>query len=68
LHSCDLNSGDPTIFGNFKVPQVAVNEVINQVQSYKANGYPPSTGFEHARQAIAKKFGSPEAPLTSKVG
>jgi tyrosine aminotransferase len=61
-----LALGDPTLFGNFKVPQVAVEEVIAKVSSFSANGYPPSTGYEHVREAVANKFSCSESPLEAK--
>lgn len=62
-----LSIGDPTIFGNFKTSDIAVEEIINQVKSFKGNGYPPSTGYENARESVAQKYSTPEAPLSSKV-
>ncbi|KAJ3091615.1 hypothetical protein HK102_014101, partial [Quaeritorhiza haematococci] len=61
-----LALGDPTVFDNLKTSDVVVNEVEKQVKSFKSNGYPPSVGYEQARDAIARQFSSPEAPLTSK--
>jgi len=58
-----LSIGDPTIYGNFKIPQEAQNAVENQLLSYKANGYPPSTGYSATKLAIAKYFTLPIAPL-----
>jgi tyrosine aminotransferase len=49
-----LALGDPTTFGNLKLPDSAVNAVIEQLQGFKANGYGPSTGILPAREAIAK--------------
>lgn len=60
-----LSLGDPTVFGNLKAPDVLVNEVEKNLRSYKANGYVHSAGMENAREAIAKKFGTKEAPLTA---
>ncbi|KAF9283013.1 hypothetical protein BGZ74_002041, partial [Mortierella antarctica] len=59
-----LALGDPTLFGNFKIHQTCTDAVAKQLHSYKANGYPPSTGYQHSRQAVADKFTTPEAPLS----
>lgn len=49
-----LSIGDPTIFKNLKTDQSVVNAVVEAVKSYNYNGYAPSTGYNEARQAIAK--------------
>lgn len=59
-----LALGDPTLFGNFKIHQTCTDAVAKQLHSYKANGYPPSTGYQQSRQAVADKFTTPEAPLS----
>ncbi|KAG0259116.1 hypothetical protein BGZ95_004791 [Linnemannia exigua] len=62
-----LALGDPTLFGNFKIHQTCTEAVSKQLHSYKSNGYPPSTGYLHARQAVADKFTLPEtAPLSAQ--
>jgi tyrosine aminotransferase len=61
-----LALGDPTLFGNFKIHQSCTDAVVKQLQSYKTNGYPPSTGYPQARKAVADKFSTPEAPLTAQ--
>eukprot|EP00999_Lentomonas_sp_LEN2_P002718 NODE_591_length_1341_cov_89.591433_g552_i0.p1 GENE.NODE_591_length_1341_cov_89.591433_g552_i0~~NODE_591_length_1341_cov_89.591433_g552_i0.p1 ORF type:complete len:411 (-),score=82.04 NODE_591_length_1341_cov_89.591433_g552_i0:60-1292(-) len=61
-----LSIGDPTVFGNLKTPEAAVDAVAEAVKSYKFNGYPPSVGYEAARQAIADEFSSDAAPLSAK--
>ncbi|KAL0078054.1 tyrosine aminotransferase [Phycomyces blakesleeanus] len=60
-----LSVGDPTIFGNFNVDKSANEAIVHQLNTFKANGYPPAHGTLAARQAIATKFGVPEAPLTA---
>ncbi|KAJ3165191.1 hypothetical protein HDU88_004272 [Geranomyces variabilis] len=60
-----LALGDPTTFGNFKLHPTCVEAVKTQLDSYKANGYPPSVGIESARAAVAKAYTRPEAPLTA---
>ncbi|KAG0009515.1 hypothetical protein BGZ81_003352 [Podila clonocystis] len=59
-----LALGDPTLFGNFKIHQTCTDAVAKQLHSYKANGYPPSTGYQQSRQAVADKFTTPEAPIS----
>ncbi|CAG8821832.1 22538_t:CDS:2, partial [Racocetra persica] len=61
-----LALGDPTRFENFKIHGNCIDAVIKQLQSYKANGYPPAIGCDEARKALAKKFSTEEAPLTSR--
>ncbi|KAI8925783.1 pyridoxal phosphate-dependent transferase [Entophlyctis helioformis] len=61
-----LALGDPTTFGNFKLEKSCVEAVKNKLDEYSANGYPPSTGTESARKAIAAKYTRPEAPLSSQ--
>ncbi|KAI8391801.1 tyrosine aminotransferase [Radiomyces spectabilis] len=60
-----LSVGDPTIFGNFNVDQSCNEAVIKQLNSFKANGYPAAHGTVQAREAVAKAFTHPEAPLTA---
>jgi tyrosine aminotransferase len=60
-----LALGDPTVFGNFKIDPICNESVANALHSYKANGYPPSMGYQFARESIAKKYSVPgSAPLT----
>ncbi|KAJ1657429.1 hypothetical protein IWQ61_003172 [Dispira simplex] len=59
-----LSIGDPTVFGNFKT-HPAVNEAVRkQLDGYRANGYAPCYGTPTARAAVARKFHTPDAPLT----
>ena len=60
-----LGIGDPTIFGNFKLHGECVEAVAAHLKSYKANGYPPSVGYEATRRAVAQKYSTAEAPLTT---
>nr|KAJ3422811.1 hypothetical protein HK105_006249 [Polyrhizophydium stewartii] len=61
-----LALGDPTTFGNFKLHRSAVDAVKHKLDSYSANGYPPSIGTETARKSLAAKYSRPAAPLTDK--
>ncbi|KAG0171781.1 hypothetical protein DFQ28_006377 [Apophysomyces sp. BC1034] len=60
-----LSVGDPTIFGNFDTDPTITESVVNQVKSYKANGYPPAHGTLQAREAVAEAHAHPDAPLTA---
>ncbi|KAJ2841994.1 hypothetical protein IWW36_006069, partial [Coemansia brasiliensis] len=60
-----LSIGDPTVFGNFKTHPVVVEAVEEAVRSFSFNGYPPSVGVPQARDAVAKKYTHPDAPLTA---
>lgn len=42
-----MTLGDPTIFGNFNVDPSINDAVIKQINSYRANGYPPADGKTH---------------------
>jgi len=48
-----LSIGDPTLFGNLKTANEAIEAVVDSVKSYKSNGYAPSTGHTEAREAVA---------------
>ncbi|KAG2185737.1 hypothetical protein INT43_002172 [Umbelopsis isabellina] len=69
-----LALGDPTVFGNFNVDDSCNEAVIRNLQTFKANGYPPahvlimlkSPGTEQARAAVAEKFNHPDSPLTAR--
>ncbi|KJE96524.1 tyrosine aminotransferase [Capsaspora owczarzaki ATCC 30864] len=61
-----VSIGDPTVFGNLPTHDSVVDAVIDAVKSSKANGYTHSTGYEHAREAVAERYSHPDAPLTSK--
>ncbi|KAI9475029.1 hypothetical protein LPJ78_002870 [Coemansia sp. RSA 989] len=60
-----LSIGDPTVFGNFKTHPVVVEAVEEAVRSFSFNGYPPSVGVPQARDAVARKYTHPDAPLTA---
>lgn len=61
-----LGLGDPTIFGNLRTPEPVAKAVIDVLISGKANGYPPATGLDTAKEAVAMRYTRPEAPLTPK--
>ena len=59
--------GDPTLFGNLP-PHPAVTEGVRlALESGKYHGYGHSSGLAEAREAVAKEFSRPGAPLTGKV-
>jgi len=59
-----LSIGDPTVFGNLKPSKVITEAVIESITSGKNNGYGPSTGFEPAREAVAKYLSVPDGEVT----
>ena len=63
----DIFIGDPTVFGNFPPPPEANEAIINSVINNKNNGYGPSVGTMHAREAIAEYLTRPTAPVTANV-
>lgn len=44
MHFLTEHTGDPTIFGNFNVDPSINDAVAKQLNSFKANGYPPADG------------------------
>lgn len=61
-----LSIGDPTVFGNLPNSEVAITALCENIKAKKHNGYAHSCGILEARQAIAEKYSSPEAPLTEE--
>eukprot|EP00834_Sanchytrium_tribonematis_P005332 NODE_316_length_9983_cov_1.089741.p3 type:complete len:327 gc:universal NODE_316_length_9983_cov_1.089741:3348-2368(-) len=53
LEKIPLSIGDPTIYGNFPVPESVNSAMIEAIRSGKANGYPPSVGYLRSREAVA---------------
>lgn len=47
-----LQMGDPTLFGNFRRPQEAVNAIVRSVEKDKFSYY-HTTGLKESRQAVA---------------
>jgi len=60
-----LSIGDPTVFGNLKCDELVTEAVVEALKSGKYNGYAPCTGYEEARQAIAKYSNCNNYTLTS---
>lgn len=59
-----LSIGDPTVFGNLMPSSVVTEAVIEAIRGGKSNGYGPSTGFESAREAVAKYLTVPDAEVS----
>lgn len=49
-----------------KTPETCIDACIESLGSFKFNGYPPSNGYEFAREAVAESYSLPSAPLTAK--
>ncbi|KAJ1677698.1 hypothetical protein EV182_005617, partial [Spiromyces aspiralis] len=62
-----LSIGDPTVFGNLKTHLEVVKAMDKALHSFKANGYPPATGYIKAREAVAKRYSTPGCPLSAKA-
>jgi len=52
----NLGLGDPSVFGNMPPPKEALDAIEASLRSGKADGYPQSTGYPAARQAVAEYF------------
>ncbi|XP_067007089.2 tyrosine aminotransferase [Anabrus simplex] len=61
-----LSIGDPTLFGNLKPPQEAVEAVVKSLESSKYNGYAPSVGYQEAREAVAQYSSSKHVSVDYK--
>ncbi|RKP07642.1 tyrosine aminotransferase [Thamnocephalis sphaerospora] len=61
-----LALGDPTVFGNLSTHDSCLQAVRDELDNHRTHGYAPSTGLESARDAIARKHTTPEAPLSAK--
>jgi tyrosine aminotransferase len=60
-----LSIGDPTVFGNFKTPQIFVDKIVKALQAFSCNGYLHSAGTVACRAAIAKRYSTEASPLTA---
>ncbi|KAK6111657.1 tyrosine aminotransferase [Brugia pahangi] len=60
-----LNLGDPTISGALPVCSTAIQAISEALISRKYEGYAPAIGILEAREAIARHFTHPEAPVTA---
>ncbi|KHN86209.1 Tyrosine aminotransferase [Toxocara canis] len=60
-----LHLGDPTLTGSLPPCPVAVEAIEAALRSRKYNGYGPAVGIFEAREAVARHFTRPQAPITS---
>eukprot|EP00922_Rhytidocystis_sp_ex-Travisia-forbesii_P070267 GHVS01104993.1.p1 GENE.GHVS01104993.1~~GHVS01104993.1.p1 ORF type:complete len:481 (-),score=73.01 GHVS01104993.1:221-1663(-) len=58
-----LSIGDPTVYGNFRLPLFANEKLREKLDCLKHNGYPSSVGTVEARTAVAAKFGPTSHPV-----
>ncbi|EGC36283.1 hypothetical protein DICPUDRAFT_32147 [Dictyostelium purpureum] len=61
-----LSIGDPCVYGNLKISDYVDQLLIENIKSGKFNGYPPSTGYEFARAAVAEYVQTETSKLNSK--
>lgn len=54
-----LSVGDPTVYGNLKVPQRFIDRYCEAIKGGKYNGYSLSYGTLAAREAVAKRYTLP---------
>ncbi len=55
------------MFGNLDTHETVTKAVIKQIESCRSNGYSPASGDDDAKEAIAKRYTTPEAPITANV-
>jgi len=61
-----LSIGDPTVFGNFKLPESGQRALKDYATQTAHNGYVHSAGTMGVRETIAKKFSTnPRFPITA---
>ncbi|EFO25263.1 tyrosine aminotransferase [Loa loa] len=60
-----LNLGDPTVSGALPECPAAIQAISEALTSRKYEGYGPAIGILEAREAIARHFTHPEAPVTA---
>jgi len=60
----DLSVGDPTAYGNLRVPDEVLDAAVDVLRGRAHNGYAPSYGLAAAREAVAARYSLPTAPLT----
>ncbi|KJH41346.1 tyrosine transaminase [Dictyocaulus viviparus] len=61
-----LHLGDPSLSGRLPPSSVAVEALYESISSHKHDGYGPAVGELAAREAVAKKFSHPSAPITAE--
>jgi tyrosine aminotransferase len=62
----NLGLGEPTKANGYDVPASISEALIEAVESEKANSYTLASGTVAAKEAIAERFGTPEAPIDPK--
>lgn len=55
--------GDPTVYGNMATPRGVTDAVRAALDEPRNHGYPPATGSEVAKAAIAARYSTATAPL-----
>lgn len=55
------------MFGNLDTHEQVSEAVKDVLMTYRSNGYPPASGDDRAKEAIAKRYNHPEAPITPEV-
>ena len=63
LPMINLGLGEPTKANGFDLPKELGNAVIDAVNSETANSYTQASGALTAREAVAKRFSTPEKPI-----
>jgi tyrosine aminotransferase len=63
LPMINLGLGEPSKAHGYTLPAEINQAMIAAVNSETANGYGPATGSIPAREAVAKKFSTPEFPI-----
>ncbi|KOC67619.1 Tyrosine aminotransferase [Habropoda laboriosa] len=61
-----LSIGDPTTFGNLKLPKQVIEAVQGSLVSQLHNGYAPSTGYQIAKEAVAEYSSSEFVKVDAK--
>eukprot|EP00755_Sulcionema_specki_P005519 Sspe_Gene.4885::Locus_1613_Transcript_1_1_Confidence_1.000_Length_1361::g.4885::m.4885/K00815/TAT; tyrosine aminotransferase len=51
-----LSIGDPCTDGNLLPPQSTLDALVDITKKCLKNGYPPSAGYDDAREAVAKRY------------
>lgn len=55
------------MFGNLDTHEQVTEAVKDVLMTSRSNGYPPASGDDRAKEAIAKRYSLPEAPITANV-
>lgn len=63
--SIKMHLGDPSLTGRLPPSPIAVEALEEAVRSHKHDGYGPAVGEEAAREAVARRYSHPAAPITA---